>query len=263
MGVDGQYRELVMQPFDVALADASLVLVGVPALSDNYVWLLHSRPSDMTLVVDPGEAEPVRQALAARGWSADHIWITHWHPDHVGGIAGLRDAFPDVSVIGPAAEAARIGELDDQVEPGETVSFDEHDAAVIATPGHTAGHIAFHLPGPGLLFSGDTLFAMGCGRLFEGTAADMHQSLSRLAALPDETMVLAAHEYTLSNARFSVAQAPGDEAIARRLKVVEALRQDDRPTLPTTLGDERATNLFLRAPDVAAFAALRLAKDRA
>ena len=238
-----------------------LDVVAVPILSDNYVWLAHEPASGTTVVVDPGEAPPVLAALAERGWRADAIWITHWHPDHVGGLATLKGE-TGAEAWGPAAEASRIAGLDHLVHEGDRVRAGPIEAMVIATPGHTAGHIAFHVDQSAALFPGDTLFAMGCGRLFEGAPADMHASLQALAALPEDTQVYAAHEYTLGNARWARTVEPDNVALVERADEVERLRAAGRPTLPTTIGLERATNPFVRAPDADAFARLRQSKDR-
>lgn len=239
----------------------ALEVVAVPILSDNYVWLAHDGPSGTTVVVDPGEAAPVLAALAERGWRADAIWITHWHPDHVGGLAAVK-AETGAEAWGPAAEAARIPGLDHLVADGDRVRAGPIEAAVIATPGHTAGHVAFHVERGGAVFAGDTLFAMGCGRLFEGAPADMHASLQALVALPGDTQVYGAHEYTLGNARWARTVEPDNATLLERADEVERLRAAGRITLPTTIALERATNPFVRAPDADAFARLRQSKDR-
>jgi len=240
---------------------SSLEIVRIPVLSDNYVWLVHDPASAETVVIDPAVAEPVLAEAAARGWRISQIWNTHWHPDHTGGNAAVRDA-TGATITGPAAEAARIPTLDVMAGEGDILRIGDLEATVIDTPGHTTGHIAFHLPGAAAVFVGDTLFAMGCGRLFEGTPADMHASMRKLAALPDDTAVYCGHEYTLGNARFAAATEPGNPAIADRLRRVEAQRAAGEATVPTTIGLERATNLFLRAHDADELGTLRAAKDR-
>ena len=237
-----------------------LEVVRIPALTDNYVWLLHEAESGETAVVDPAEAAPVLAAAEARGWRIGQVWNTHWHHDHTGGNAGVKAAM-GAKIASPAAEAARIPTLDVMVEEGDTLRIGGLQAHVLHTPGHTAGHIVFHLPEAKAAFVGDTLFAMGCGRLFEGTPADMHASMRKLAALPDDTAVYCGHEYTLGNARFAAAAEPGNGAIADRLREVEALRAAGEATVPTTIGLERATNLFLRAGSAEELGALRAAKD--
>jgi hydroxyacylglutathione hydrolase len=235
-------------------------IVRVPALTDNYIWLVHEPASGDTVVVDPAEAEPVMAAAAARGWRITQIWNTHWHPDHTGGNAAIK-AKTGCRVTGPAAEAARIPTLDRRVGEGDRVSLGGVEAEVIEVPAHTAGHIAFHLPSEATVFVGDTLFAMGCGRLFEGTAEQMHSNLQRLAALAPGTRVYCAHEYTLSNARFAVTVEPDNRALAARLGEVEAARAAGEATVPTTIALERATNPFMRATSVEEFAERRRGKD--
>ncbi len=251
----------------------SFALELVPCRSDNYAVLLKTEGEDAVLV-DAPEAAPIAAALERLGWDLGTILVTHHHGDHVEGIAAL--AGPGVAVIGAVADRQRIPGLTRAVEPGKRFTAGGFDVEVIDTPGHTVGHVAYHLPEAGLLFSGDTLFAMGCGRLFEGTADQMWGSLSRLSALPEETAVYCGHEYTLANARFAASLLPDDTAIAARLAAVEATRAEGRPTLPTTIGLERRTNPFLRAADpdmagriglpgaapAAVFAEIRRRKDR-
>lgn len=232
--------------------------VAVPALSDNYIWLLHDDATGHTAVVDPGDGEVALAAAAERGWRIDQLLITHWHPDHTAGIPAVVAA-TGAPVWGPEAERAKFAGLDHGVGQGDKVEVGSLTAEVWHVPGHTLGHVAFVLPGHA--FVGDTLFAGGCGRLFEGTPDQMHRSLQRLATLPDETILYPAHEYTLSNYLFAAAEVPGDAAIARRLAEVEQMRADGRPTVPTSIAEERASNLFLRASDAAEFARLRAAKD--
>ena len=237
----------------------ALEIVRVPVLSDNYAWLVHDPASGGTVAVDPGEAAPVQAAAAARGWTIDQVWTTHWHPDHTGGNAALQAA--GARITGPAAEAAKIAGLDVEVGEGDTVRIGGHAAIVLHVPGHTAGHIAFHFVDAQAIFTGDTLFAMGCGRLFEGSAADMFANMQRYAALPDATQVYCGHEYTQANGRYARAVEPDNADVAARMDEVDRLRADGEPTIPTTIGLERATNPFLRAADVAHFARLRAGKD--
>lgn len=239
-----------------------LEVARIPALSDNYVWLLHDPTSGETVVIDPAVAEPVLEAAAARGWTIGQIWNTHWHGDHVGGNAAIKAATGCV-ITGPAAEAEKIATLDRLVGEGDSVRIGDHVATVMAVPAHTAGHIAYHLADAQMAFVGDTLFAMGCGRLFEGTAAQMFANLQRLAELPEDTAVYCAHEYTLSNGRFALTVEPDNAALVERVAAVEALRARDEATVPTTIGLERATNIFMRARDVAQLAERRTAKDAA
>ncbi|UZK65846.1 hydroxyacylglutathione hydrolase [Sphingomonas sp. M1-B02] len=239
---------------------AGLEVVRIPALSDNYVWLVHDATSGATMVVDPSEAAPVLAEAQARGWTISAIWNTHWHPDHTGGNAAIKAA-TGATVIAPAAEAARIPTLDRAVAEGDEVYLGGHVATVVEVPAHTAGHIAFHFAEEALLFPGDTLFAMGCGRLFEGTADQMFANMQRLAALPPETIVYSAHEYTQSNGRYALVAEPDNGAIADRMIEVDAARARGEATLPTTIAQELATNPFLRAASVEILAERRAAKD--
>jgi hydroxyacylglutathione hydrolase len=235
-------------------------IVRIPALSDNYIWLAHEQVSGETVVVDPAVAEPVLAEAEKRGWRIGQIWNTHWHPDHTGGNAAIKAA-TGCSITGPAAEAHRIPTLDRQVREGDTVSLGPLTANVLEVPAHTAGHIAFHLPEAAAVFVGDTLFAIGCGRLFEGTAEQMHAALQRLAQLPPETRVYCGHEYTLSNARFAVTVEPDNEELLRRMAEVEAARAAGEATIPTSIGLEKATNPFMRASSAEELAERRTAKD--
>ena len=239
---------------------AGLEVVRIPALSDNYIWLIHDDASGRTVVIDPSEAAPVISALDARDWSLDAIWNTHWHPDHTGGNAALKARY-GVAVTGPEAERAKIPTLDHGVGEGDTVAIGDHAAQVMETPGHTAGHIVFHFADDALLFSGDTLFAMGCGRLFEGHAAQMFANMRRFAAMNDATIVYGAHEYTQSNGRFALAVEPDNAALVARMAEVDRLRAAGEPTLPTSIAAERATNPFLRAATPEIFAERRAGTD--
>ncbi|OYY68318.1 hydroxyacylglutathione hydrolase [Sphingomonas sp. 28-63-12] len=238
----------------------SLDIVRIPVLTDNYIWLVHDSVSGETTVVDPAVAAPVLDAAATRGWTISAIWNTHWHPDHTGGNAEIKAATGAI-VTGPRAEAARIPTLDVMVAEGDTVRLGQHVATVMETPAHTAGHITYYLAGDGVAFTGDTLFAMGCGRLFEGTADQMFANMQRLAALPDETIVYCAHEYTQSNGRYALAAEPDNSAIVWRMADVDAARARGEATVPTTIALERATNPFMRAGSSAILAERRAAKD--
>ncbi len=238
----------------------AIEVVRIPALSDNYIWLAHDAASGETIVVDPAVAEPVLEAAAARGWTISAIWNTHWHPDHTGGNAAIKAA-TGCTVIAPAAEAAKIPTADRLVAEGDTVTLGAFQAEVIDVPAHTAGHIAYHLPEAGIVFVGDTLFAMGCGRLFEGTAAQMFANMQRLAALPGDTTVYCAHEYTQSNGRYALVAEPDNAALVERMAAVDAMRAQGLPTVPTTIALERATNPFMRAESAKQLAERRAAKD--
>jgi hydroxyacylglutathione hydrolase len=235
-------------------------VVRIPAFDDNYIWLAHEDASGETVVIDPGQAEPVLAEADRRGWRIGQIWNTHWHGDHIGGNAAIKAAHGAI-VTGPAAEAARIPTLDRQVEEGDTVRIGAFEARVMEVPAHTAGHIAYYLPEADIAFVGDTLFAMGCGRLFEGTPEQMFANMQRLAALPPETVVYCAHEYTQSNGRYALHVEPGNSDLIRRMAEVDALRARGEPTVPTTIALERATNPFMRAPDIATLAQRRAEKD--
>lgn len=239
---------------------AVLDIVRIPALSDNYIWLVHDPVSDETIVIDPSEAPPVLAEAEARGWTIGAIWNTHWHPDHTGGNAAIKEA-TGATVFAPEAEAAKIPTADRLLKEGDTVRVGDHVATVLETPAHTAGHITFHLAGDGVVFTGDTLFAMGCGRLFEGTPEQMFANMQRLSALPPETQVYCAHEYTLSNGRYAIVAEPDNHDTATRLKAVETARANGEATVPTTIALERATNPFMRAASVRELAERRAAKD--
>lgn len=255
-----------------------ITVTAVPAFSDNYLWL--AEHDGLALVVDPGDAAPVQAVLRARSLKLAAILITHHHPDHIGGLAALAGE-DSVPVYGPRAEANKIKGLTHLLDDGDEVGLAPLGASfrVLAVPGHTLGHIAYFEPDQGLLFCGDTLFVAGCGRLFEGTPAQMHASLSRLAALPAATRVFCAHEYTLANLDFATTVEPGNTALSAELARVQQLRAAGQPSVPSTIARERALNPFLRSAEpalaaivsqrqdapasdpVAVFAALRRWKD--
>jgi hydroxyacylglutathione hydrolase len=201
----------------------------------------------------------VLEATAARGWRPTQILNTHWHPDHTGGNQGIQAA-AGAPIIAPA-EAERVSKVDHIVREGDRVTVAGREAVVWDIPAHTNGHIAYYFEGEGMIFVGDTMFAMGCGRLFEGTAEQMFRNLRRIAALPEDVRIYCGHEYTLANARFAAHAEPDNDAIADRLAAVNALRDSGKITLPTTVAQERATNPFVRAPNVEEFARLRRDKD--
>ncbi len=235
-------------------------VVQVPVLSDNYVYLAHDAASGETTVIDPAVAEPVLDAAAARGWKITQIWNTHWHPDHTGANLAIKAA-TGCTITGPAGESAKIPGIDRAVAQGDSVALGANAFSVIDCGGHTLGHNAYYEAGSKTLFCGDTLFALGCGRVFEGTAAQMFDSLNKLMALPDDTRVFCAHEYTSSNARFAVTVEPGNAALAARVQEITRLRATNQPTVPSTIGYERATNPFVRAATADEFAVRRSGTD--
>ena len=235
-----------------------LDIVAVPAFADNYLWLVHDNASGETAVVDPGDAAPVLAAAEQRGWTISQVWNTHWHPDHTGGNRALKEA-TGARITGPADE--NIPGRDVSLREGDGIRLGEHVGRVIEVPGHTLGHIALIFDEDRVAFVGDTLFAMGCGRLFEGSPQQMYRSLQRLTGLPPETRLYCAHEYTLSNARFAAHAYAANSAIAARLTEVEQQRSNGERTVPTTVAQELATNPFVLAPNVDEFARLRRDKD--
>lgn len=253
---------------------SELIVEIIPVLSDNYVYLLHEPESGVTGVVDPAVAEPVMEHLSAKGWSLDWILSTHHHADHTGGNLDLKQA-TGCKIAGPGKDAARIPGIDVKLVEGDRFKLGQAEAEILETPGHTSGHISFWFAGSNALFSADTLFSLGCGRLFEGTPAQMWSSLRKYAPIPDEALVYCGHEYTLSNARFALSVDPDNPALQARAEEVENQRAVGKPTIPTTLGQERATNPFLRpadplirkqldmqdASDVEVFAEIRKRKD--
>lgn len=224
---------------------SSLEIHQVPVLNDNYVYLAHDAETGATAVVDPAVVEPVLAAAEAKGWTITHILNTHHHGDHTGGNLEIKDR-TGCTIVGPRADKDRIPGIDVEVGDGDTYKLGNAEARVFDVPGHTRGHIAFWFEGADALFCGDTLFAMGCGRLFEGTPQQMWTSLSKLTALPDRTRVYCAHEYTLSNGEFALSVEPQNPDLLARMDVVRQKRRDGQPTVPSTLAEEKATNPFLR-----------------
>jgi hydroxyacylglutathione hydrolase len=237
--------------------ETMLEILQLPALRDNYIYLLHDLNSALTAVIDPAAAEPVLKALAERGLRLTYVLNTHHHLDHVGANLELMRV-TRCTVIGFRGDAARIPGITRQVSEGETIALGESLAKVLEVPGHTRGHIAYWFEKDEALFCGDTLFALGCGRLFEGTPEEMWNSLCKLRALPDTTRVYCAHEYTLSNARFALSLEPDYPPLLERAQQVEKLRAQHRPTVPSLLGEEKRTNPFLRCDDEAFKARLGL-----
>ena len=247
-------------------------IVTVPCLSDNYAFLIHHAETGQTALVDAPEAAPIRAELDRRGWMLSHILITHHHGDHIDGVDELRG---DAQVIGAADDAARLPSLDAAYGDGDSFDFAGHPVHVMDVSGHTIGHIAFHIPDAGAVFTADSLMALGCGRLFEGKPAQMWQSLSKLAALPDDTIVCSGHEYTAANGRFAITIEPENPDLQARIADIADKRANGIPTVPSTLALEKATNPFLRAhldsvksnidmpnaSDADAFAEIRARKD--
>ncbi len=253
----------------------ALDIVTVPCLKDNYAYLAHDVATGATAVVDVPVAAPILNALRERGWRASHILITHHHDDHIAGVKALAAA-TGARVIGAAADAHRLPPLDEEVSEGDLVRIGMDTGRVIDVSGHTVGHVAFHFPDSKVVFTADSLMALGCGRIFEGTAPQMWQSLMKLAALPPDTLVCSGHEYTAANARFALTIEPDNAALISRAEAVEAARREGRPTVPSLLSEELATNPFLRArlpavkqaigmagaSDAEVFAEIRARKDR-
>lgn len=244
-----------------------------PCLSDNYGFLLHDDVSGETVCIDTPDASAYLAEAAAQGWTITQIWNTHWHPDHAGGNAAIVAA-TGAKVMAPAGEGDRIAAVDNRVRGGDTFRLGTHDVHVIDVAGHTLGHVAYHLPDQAMAFVGDSLFALGCGRMFEGTPDMFWASLLRIKALPAATTLYCAHEYTAANARFAVHVDPDNADLAAYAADIAARRADGLPTVPMMLSRELATNPFLRADDpalqakagvpgdaVASFAQLRAAKD--
>lgn len=224
-------------------------LVTIPCLSDNYVYLLHSSETGETAVVDVPDAGPILAELESRNWQLSEIWLTHHHWDHVDGVQELRDA-TGASLTGATADAHRLPPLNRRVAEGDVFQFAGHEVNVIDVSGHTVGHIAFYVPFANAAFTGDSLMALGCGRVFEGTTDQMWDSLSKLARLPAETIICSGHEYSQSNANFALTIEPGNAALEERTRDIAEKRARGMPTVPTLLSLELETNPFLRADQV-------------
>lgn len=251
-----------------------LKIVTIPCLVDNYAYLLHASETGETAVIDVPEAGPILEALKKQGWQLTEIWITHHHYDHIDGVADLKDA-TGAKVIGAADDAHRLPPLNHGVKDGDIFKFAGHDVQVMDVSGHTVGHIAFHVPAAESVFTADSLMALGCGRLFEGTADQMWHSLSKLAALPPQTLVCSGHEYTQSNANFALTIEKQNARLKSRSEAISKARAAGLPTVPSRLSEELETNPFLRAhlpelktavgmeneSDAAVFAEIRKRKD--
>jgi hydroxyacylglutathione hydrolase len=222
-----------------------LDIIQIPVLTDNYIYLLHDTVSGETAAVDPALAEPVLDVLKQRGWQLTYILNTHHHDDHVGGNLELKRA-TGCQIIGSAADKHRIPAIDRCVSDGEQITIGSHSAQVLETAGHTSGHIVYYFAGDNALFCGDTLFVMGCGRLFEGSAEQLWKSLQTLKALPADTRVYCAHEYSESNARFALSVDADNVVLQEKTRLIQQRRAENLPTVPSTIGDELATNPFFR-----------------
>lgn len=227
---------------------ARLEVVQLITRSDNFAVLLHEPKSGKTAAIDAPEADPIISTLKQRGWTLSHILVTHKHFDHIEGIPALQAAY-DCEVIGPEASAAETGMYDRTVKDGDKFDFAGVEVSVIATPGHTLDHVSYHIPSEKLVFVADTIFSLGCGRVIEGDHAMMWDSIKKLRALPDDTQLYCGHEYTLANGKFAITVDPNNAALKKRIAEVEKLRAADKPALPTTIAQEKATNPFLRADD--------------
>ena len=225
---------------------SNLVVHQIPVLKDNFIYLVHDPESGESAAIDPALAAPVMDALAKKGWTLGYILNTHHHNDHTGGNLELKQA-TGCSIIGAANDASRIPGIDVQIDEGDRISIGKHQAQIFDVSGHTNGHIAYWFKDDCILFSGDTLFSLGCGRLFEGTAAQMWESLLKLRNLPNETKVYCAHEYTSANANFALTVEPDNDELKHRADEVMRLRRDGKPTVPSNLGEEKRVNPFLRA----------------
>jgi hydroxyacylglutathione hydrolase len=222
-----------------------LDIIQIPVLTDNYSYLIHDATTGETVVIDPAQAEPILRILQQHGWQLTYILNTHHHGDHVGGNLELKRQ-TGCKIIASSTDKHRIPGFDQGVQDGDTIQLGTHTAQIIATAGHTSGHIVYYFADSNALFCGDTLFVMGCGRLFEGTAAELWQSLQKLKALPPNTRVYCAHEYSVANARFALSVEPDNLALQQKMVRIQQLRAENLPTVPSTIDEELATNPFFR-----------------
>ncbi len=239
---------------------APLEIEMFPSLSDNYGFLVHSPDTGETAAIDTPDVSDILDACEFNGWTLTHIWNTHHHFDHVGGNLALQKQL-GVEILGPGHDQKRIPGITRGVSGGESFDFGGHSVHVIDTPGHTTSHIIYHIPSMKAAFVGDTIFVMGCGRLFEGTPAQMHDSLNAIAAMPPATKLYCAHEYTLSNGAFALTVEPDNEDLIAYMEQAKAMREDDIPTVPTTVGMELKINPFMRAGSAERLGEIRAAKD--
>lgn len=253
-----------------------LTFLQVPCLADNYAVMVHASQSGETLLIDAPDANAIEAALDQKGWRLTHLFVTHHHTDHTGGVAALKAKY-GCAVFGPEGEADRIPQIDHALSEKSVLKFAGMDVRIIETPGHTLGHIAYVIPDAKVAFTGDTLFSLGCGRIFEGDAEGMWGAVQKLLALPGDTQIYCGHEYTAANGRFALSVEPENDALQARVREVETLRGQGKPTLPTTLAAEKAANPFLRtnspairarlglqyAPEWQIFARLRELKNKA
>ena len=239
---------------------SKLEIALFPCLSDNYGLLIHDRKSGETAAIDTPEVTKIEAACQERGWTLTQIWNTHHHPDHTGGNLALKEKF-GLTITGPDQIKGRIPGLDKGVSGGDMFRFGGHEVQAIFTPGHTVDHIIYYVPAAKAAFVGDTIFALGCGRLFEGSPEDMFGSMAAIAQLPDDTQLYCAHEYTLSNAKFAMTVEPDNQALLDFIEKAKALRQRGLPTVPTTVAMEKAANPFMRAGSAARLGEIRTAKD--
>lgn len=237
----------------------SMKITIIPTLDDNYTYLLEASNGE-TAIIDAGDAAPIIEVLEAKGLGLNHILLTHHHYDHIDGAPALKQHY-NAKIAAPKKDNHRIPNIDTELSEGDLFDFGDEQFQIIETPGHTTGHICYYAPNNKALFCADTLFSLGCGRLFEGTAEDMQASMEKLKALPDDTRIYPGHEYTQNNGEFCLSINPDNQALQNRMKEVRTLRAQNLPTIPTTLKTEKETNLFLQTKTARQFAELRSLKD--